>query len=752
MNKDRLYELLPAIYRIRDVEQGEPLRALLQVIGEQVDLVEEDIGRLYENLFIETCEDWVVPYIADLVGYRPVHEAGEPGPIESDQGTARNKILIPRREVANTIRYRRRKGALALLELLANDIAGWPARAVEFYRLLGWNQPINHLHMERGRTVDLRDMRGLADLDGPFDRLAHMVDVRRVVSNLTVGRFNIPSVGVYLWRLGSYKVTQTPACCVDAEGPHCFTFSVLGNDAPLFLAPEPETDPTHIADEFNLPVPLRRATLERNLERLYGEDKSLFLWTGVKRGRAVALEPVPANKLVAADLSDWIYTPRRGTVAIDPELGRIAFPARHPPKYGVWVSYRYGFSADLGGGQYRRRLSQPESAEIYRVAQTGEFDTLGQALDHWRSREPAHAVIEIEDNRVYVEPIRIEFAEGQKSLQLRAANGARPVIRLLDWQTSQFDALTVIGSQGERFEMDGLLVAGRGVQLSGDLKKVMIRHCTLVPGWTLDNNCRPERPSEPSLEVLSPRACVVIEHSVLGTIQINPIPAMPEDDTQEYPEAPESSLQKARCQGVGPDFRLDPIRLCVSDTILDATSPDQEAIGSPGCPVGHAILSISRCTVFGQIQTHSIELGENCIFEGRVTVARRQHGCLRFCYVSPGSRTPPRFQCQPDLVESAVEGRLRLENGGSGLEERIEAAKAFERMRVRPQFNSAFYGRPDYCQLAVHCAAEIKRGADDESEMGAFHDLFQPQREANLRVRLDEHVPAGCDVGMIFVT
>jgi len=42
-----------------------------------------------------------------------------------------------------------------------------------------------------------------------------------------------------------------------------------------------------------------------------------------------------------------------------------------------------------------------------------------------------------------------------------------------------------------------------------------------------------------------------------------------------------------------------------------------------------------------------------------------------------------------------------------------------------------------------------KRGADDESEMGAFHDLFQPQREANLLARLDEFTPAGMDVGII---
>jgi hypothetical protein len=36
--------------------------------------------------------------------------------------------------------------------------------------------------------------------------------------------------------------------------------------------------------------------------------------------------------------------------------------------------------------------------------------------------------------------------------------------------------------------------------------------------------------------------------------------------------------------------------------------------------------------------------------------------------------------------------------------------------------------------------------------MGAFHDLYQPQREANLLERLEEFVPAAMDAGVIFAT
>ena len=71
---------------------------------------------------------------------------------------------------------------------------------------------------------------------------------------------------------------------------------------------------------------------------------------------------------------------------------------------------------------------------------------------------------------------------------------------------------------------------------------------------------------------------------------------------------------------------------------------------------------------------------------------------------------------------------------------------------MQPQFNSVRYGNSTYCQLAHSCANEIKRGASDESEMGAFHDLFQPQREANLRARLDEFMPAGMEAAIIFAS
>jgi hypothetical protein len=67
---NRLYELLPAIYRQRDYQADKSLEALLDVMAEQVKFLENDIECLYRNWFIETCQEWITPYIGDLVGAR----------------------------------------------------------------------------------------------------------------------------------------------------------------------------------------------------------------------------------------------------------------------------------------------------------------------------------------------------------------------------------------------------------------------------------------------------------------------------------------------------------------------------------------------------------------------------------------------------------------------------------------------------------------------------------------------------------
>src|SRR6516162_10930872 len=123
---DKLWQLLPALYRTLDTGEtphaAGPLRELIDRIGAQMATVRRGIDRLWENQSIETCDDWVIPYIGDLLATRMVSCLD-----------ARAQRL----DVAKTIYYRRRAGTLGLLEELVADIAGRQARAVEFFRRLG---------------------------------------------------------------------------------------------------------------------------------------------------------------------------------------------------------------------------------------------------------------------------------------------------------------------------------------------------------------------------------------------------------------------------------------------------------------------------------------------------------------------------------------------------------------------------------------------------------------------------------------
>jgi hypothetical protein len=667
-----------------------------------------------------------VPYIGALVGYTPLVDPGVQSSPATARGLARERLQIPRSEVASTIHYRRRKGTLSLLEDLALAIAGWPAHAVEFYRLLGVTQNINDLRLDRGRTADLRDGDAMENAGGPFDELAHTVDVRRINSQHGRGRLNIPEVALFIWRVKAYSVTLTPAHCHEEVSPNCYLFSVLGNDSPLYTHPRPlPASAGSTAGELNFPSPIRLRSLESietsetaesttsGLPYYYGDGKSFQIWVGAAR------QPIPPDQIRVADLTDWTYRPLPNTVAVDPRLGRIAFPPGQSRKQNVWVSYYYGFSADIGGGEYDRTLSQPAGATIYQVGEQETLTRVSDALAQWSKDQPQHAVIEITDSGVYVEQINITL-KAQQTLQIRAANHKRPVFRLLDWQTSQPDDLTVTGQAGSWFTLDGLLITGRGLEFDGDLAGVTIRHSTLVPGWGLHCDCEPKLPSEPSLELTSAPDCLTIEHSILGAIQVN------RDEVKE-----------------------DPALVRISDSILDATSVDRVALGAPESLCAYTTLTIVRTTVLGQIETHAIALAENTIFMGSVLACRRQQGCMRFCYVPPGSRTPRRYECQPDLVDQAV-AALLLKGDLTAIER--NAIQQSERLRVEPEFNSTRYGTPTYCQLTQTCACEITRGADDESEMGVFHDLYQRQRAANLKARLDEYSPAGMDAGIIFAS
>ena len=380
--EERLYHLLPAVYRVRDAAEGEPLRALCAVIEQELSAAGADIDALYDNWFIETCDEWVVPYIGDLLGVRLLHQLGP-------------SAVSQRAYVANTLAYRRRKGTAAVLEQLARDVTLWPARAVEFFQLLSTTQHLNHLRPGNLRTPDLRDTNALELLGGPFERAAHTIEVRRIVNRR--GRYNVPNVGLFLWRLQSYPIVPTGSTTTEgarpgradaravAEPPDGrYTFNPLGYDTPLFNRPQTEETITHLAEEHNVPAPLRRRVLQDELEAVRrakaneeeGERRAVYFGTQPVLEVEVYVnggpEPVPPDEILICDLEDlnsneWRRPPASVrppgtetdlpiTVAVDPVRGRLALPPGAVPD-SVLVSYSYGFSGDIGGGPYDRRES-----------------------------------------------------------------------------------------------------------------------------------------------------------------------------------------------------------------------------------------------------------------------------------------------------------------------------------------------------------------------------------------------------------
>ena len=725
---EALTALVPAYYRRLDSEHpaaipksagsttlAGPLQALLDLLADQGGIVEEDIARLYDEWFIETCSDWVVPYIGALIRARILPSATPDG---------------QRRFVANTIAYRSRKGTVGVVEQLARDVTGWPALAVESFRGLGLEQSLLHVRPGRGGFADLRNPARATAAGGPFDSFAHRVDVRR--PGLRGARWSIPAIALFLWRQQA-ALLQAVEAAPDPAAGWLFHADPELRPRPWFNWSRSDADVDQRAREADLPVLLRPRPLADELRALrlgtpapadyFGPSRPAFEieaqevaggpWQKVpfEKIRVVNLAGDPAS-LVRPDkaipVRDGGGIVAEATLLVDPRLGRIAVPQAAPVPAALRTSHLLGFGAEIGAGPFDRNaelramiatigggapVSWQASVRKDRPDLPAEnlFGTVAAAVASWHALPagPRLGLILIEDSARHdlgVATLTIALKAGSGLIVAAGRwpfDGAEPLAdRIGRFEASALrphleGKLSLKANGAARFGMSGLLHTGKFHILTGKLTRFLAAHCSFGAGSTLTAAPNPE-------------LAMAFDHCLCGPLALDP-------------EVPELALESS---------------------IVDAGAPGT-AIAAEGAQV-----TIQSSSLFGRVDPIRELWASSSLFTAPVLARRTQAGCVRFCYVPNGSRVPRRYRCQPEL---AVEGGAQPK-------------------RVKPHLVSLDRASPWYGQLHPLAHPALRTGGEDGGEIGAFRSPSSALLESNVEATLDEYLRLGMAAGMLIAT
>ena len=728
---DKLWNLLPAVYRAEDTDKfasNGPLREMVNRIGAQAAILRRSIDRTWEDQSIETCDDWVIPYIGDLLATNLV---------------ANLDARAQRLDVAKTIYYRRRKGTVAILEEIAANITGWDAKVVEFFRRLGRtrhgldpaigesdpeNEDTLTLQLAEGllgpltRTgiggfADLRNVYGTSKAHSAFDEFFYTPDFRR--GRGQVGWHNIPRLGVFLWRLKSFGVNPTTPVPV----AHCdgwFTFDPTGRDIPLF-ARASRTGEGYGGEwvspsEAQLPTPISQNLLNAN-EKLPAGDQTVRLYPDALSVLGTATPTSDADILPVDALK------------IRPAIGRFEYigsPPLSSPPADVGVEYHYGFSSEIGAGPYERRLGRKTPP-----TPAPQTDVSGGGLLSGSSAVPHSGTFTITDSLTYTGASNISV-DGQ--LTVRAENKQRPLIRLAKAAVGAASEWIFSGSGGKEncLVLDGVFLSGGDLVLDGEFHWVTITCCTLDPG----NTPAPEEHTSPPgwfalaadgrelaptrLWITGAVAKLTIERSIIGPIRTRGRGKL---ETVSVTDSIVQSIPLSSWDVIESPPEGSPPAEGFDDLVFD-----------PALALPDAAVSLSRCTVLGAIKAHRLEASE-CILHGLANVDDVQHGCVRFTAWADGSNIPRQYESV-----------------------RIPAQA--------PLFTSTDFGQPGYAQLLPTVDAAIlppseptgaaqntiSEGAEDGSEMGAFAREKNPIKERGLLIKYEEFMPAGLIPVVVYAT
>ncbi len=567
-----LYELMPIVHRRRDIERGgNALRALLGVAQRAFELLEDDIGGLYDNWFVETCEPWVLPYLAELLAIPP-------------ELTGEQPAADLRRLVANVVDYRRRKGTPGALAEIASDVTGWTVRSVEASSALARTPHMSVRQAAGPRSADVRALVAMADVGGAFDAVAHTVDVRS--SGRAVRRAgNVGALAVYVWRDVSATLSGVDAHHV---GENRYTFDPLGYDAQL--ANEPLYDAA--SPERAVPAPLRNVRLRDELLSagppvyLTGDDDDVLrieVRCGEKR------KVLARGDLAFVDLGRWAR-PLAGKALVDVERGRFVLdPAWTAPR----VDATWSISGDVGGGAYRRKDdASPADVELV-VARDAVDDpssfTTPQAAFEKLVELNGFVRIVIADSGTYRAPAggwTLPAGVNVHRVELVAAAGARPVL--------DGSLVLAVMVSGAHVVIDGVLLRGSllidAQPDAGDLQ-LIVRDSTIVPGATNAHGgaALGTRTNAPLLD-----ASVVLHRTICGRIRL------PELGT----------------------------RLDAMESIVDGTG--EAAIAGVGDAGPQTVLD--RCTVFGDVQAFACRVSGS-IVTGMLAVRAGDASAARYAAI-----------------------------------------------------------------------------------------------------------------------
>ncbi|MBL8742249.1 MAG: hypothetical protein JNK04_14170, partial [Myxococcales bacterium] len=240
---DRLYGLLPELYRLRDLgdSASEPKKAqqttpgleelyrFLHVVAAPLAEVRQSIEELHANLFVDTAADWALPYLAKLVDLTLVFP----------------EARANRRDLRSAVAFRRRKGTVSTLERLGNELSERIVSTQEGFKLLLVSQDLDFLRPTHAMPSLVSPLIAEA-ATGPLDRHAHVVDIRPPTASS--GRYHPRQITHWMHATALFPLREgypasLPAAADPTFADRRFAFHPKGSMVPLRVRKDGPEDP-----------------------------------------------------------------------------------------------------------------------------------------------------------------------------------------------------------------------------------------------------------------------------------------------------------------------------------------------------------------------------------------------------------------------------------------------------------------------------------------------------------------------------